>query len=385
MATPSSTAHDLQNAFDVFNQHSSVLDQTSKSLQKKVDTLGRELRLARTESLTQHMKNERLGKQLKLLLEAMPGAVVVLDANGVVRDLNSHAAKLLHRPLLKCSWSEIVSREFCADSSNNGHLKLRDGRWLNLSRNPLQNGIGEILLLSDVTKSQQMTQLRQQQERLSEIGRMTAEFAHQVRTPLATAMLGLEQIDTAHHENANVVRKIADRLNDIENMVGNMLGFAAGARAVEAPVSVAELFADTDALISGQLPGGAKLIVGEVPTELRIFANAESLKGALINLIANAAQSAPGTAKIALLAHRDNKHTTLMVADDGPGISSDLSSKIFEPFFTTRPQGTGLGLAVVKTVAEAHGGTVVCDSDSTGTTFSLQLPNANDSLLEHGS
>ena len=62
------------------------------------------------------------------------------------------------------------------------------------------------------------------------------------------------------------------------------------------------------------------------------------------------------------------------MTDDGPGIGDDVKSRLFEPFFTTRPQGTGLGLAVVKAVVSAHGGDVAVHTSDSGTNFSLQLP-----------
>ena len=62
------------------------------------------------------------------------------------------------------------------------------------------------------------------------------------------------------------------------------------------------------------------------------------------------------------------------MTDDGPGVADDLRSRLFDAFFTTRPQGTGLGLAVVKAVAEAHGGDVFLTSSNPGTCFTIRLP-----------
>ena len=71
------------------------------------------------------------------------------------------------------------------------------------------------------------------------------------------------------------------------------------------------------------------------------------------------------------------------VTDDGPGIAEDALPRLFEPFFTTRPQGTGLGLAVVRAVARAHGGDISVEPLRQGTRFILHLPDVIDSLREN--
>jgi signal transduction histidine kinase len=75
----------------------------------------------------------------------------------------------------------------------------------------------------------------------------------------------------------------------------------------------------------------------------------------------------------------------LTVADQGKGIPADKQARIFEPFFTTRQQGTGLGLALVKKVVEAHGGTIRVESGADqGTTFVIELPSGREEGSRHG-
>ena len=103
-------------------------------------------------------------------------------------------------------------------------------------------------------------------------------------------------------------------------------------------------------------------------------ANKDALKGALLNLISNACQACGENARIELTAARDDDALLLTVKDNGPGIPADVVQNIFDPFFTTRPQGTGLGLAVVQAVAAAHDGKVTVNSTKQGCEFSLRLP-----------
>lgn len=385
MAASAMDAQQLHSAFELFNRQSDLLEQSYRELTDKVERLTDELNEARSARLIELVEKERLSQRLALLLETLPGAIVVIDGNGVIQQQNSEAVRLLNEPLNGCSWANIVRREVRKGGSKDGNIQLRDGRWLSLSRRPLKDEPGEILLLADVTDSRRMTELRQRQERLTAIGEMTAEFAHQVRTPLASAMLYAAQIDRTSEAQARVADKVVERLNDLGRMVNDMLGFAKGGHRAEEDVDVRDLFLDIRATLSPQLGerttldlliDGTSVDRGDA-NALVIAANSDALKGALINLIMNSSQAADGHAHIQLGAWRDDDWIFFTVTDDGPGIEADVMPHLFEPFFTTRPQGTGLGLAVVQDVARSHGGDVRAESLRRGARFTLRLPAAD--------
>ncbi len=385
MAASAMDAQQLHSAFELFNRQSDLLEQSYRELTDKVERLTDELNEARSARLIELVEKERLSQRLALLLETLPGAIVVIDGNGVIQQQNSEAVRLLNEPLNGCSWANIVRREVRKGGSKDGNIQLRDGRWLSLSRRPLKDEPGEILLLADVTDSRRMTELRQRQERLTAIGEMTAEFAHQVRTPLASAMLYAAQIDRTSEAQARVADKVVERLNDLGRMVNDMLGFAKGGHRAEEDVDVRDLFLDIRATLRPQLGerttlelliDGTSVDRGDANAFV-IAANSDALKGALINLIMNSSQAADGHAHIQLGAWRDDDWIFFTVTDDGPGIGADVMPHLFEPFFTTRPQGTGLGLAVVQDVARSHGGDVRAESLRRGARFTLRLPAAD--------
>ena len=308
------------------------------------------------------------------LLETLPGAILVLDESGVVRQQNSKASELLNQPLIGCSWASIVSREIADGGGEDGNIKLRDGRWLSLSRRPLNFESGEVLLLSDITDSRRIAELRQRNERLTAIGEMTAEFAHQVRTPLASAMLYAGQLDTSNPRQARITNKILIGLSDLKRMVNDMLGFAAGARADQEQVNVRRLFDEVSESIEGQLDSRSVVSVSVTDENLSVAANKDAIKGALLNLVTNADQASVGGANILLHGHRFGDDIHLCVTDDGPGIPDDVQPRLFDAFFTTRPQGTGLGLSVVKAVVAAHDGQVSVSTSDRGSSFTIRVP-----------
>lgn len=372
MAATTLKAEQLEDAFNAFNKHSSDLERCYRELQGKVETLTGQLREARSARLAELVRKERLGQRLSQLLETLPGAILVIDGDGIIRDTNSQAIEMLNRPLVGCSWATIVKREVQAGGSQDGNIELRDGRWLSLARRPLPDEPGEVILLADVTESRQMSSLRQRQERLSCIGSMTAEFAHQVRTPLASAVLYASQLESDDARQQRVAEKICQRLQDLGRMVEDMLHYARGARPSLDLTAVDELFNDVARELEAQLHDKTTLQISTRDLSLQVAANKDALKGALMNLVINAEQA--GAQNIALGAFEDDDALYITVADDGSGISAETLPRLFEPFFTTRPQGTGLGLAVVAAVAAAHGGDVTVQSTDSGTRFTMRLP-----------
>jgi len=387
-------AEQLHSAFEVFNQHSTQLENSYRELRDRLESLTAELGEARSARVHELMQKERLSHRLALLLETLPGAILVIDGEGVIREQNSRALALFGEPLNGCAWADIVRREAGDGACEDGNIELKDGRWLSLSRQALQHEPGEILLLSDVTESRRMAELRQRSERLSAIGEMTAEFAHQVRTPLASAMLYMAQLKPADPGQEKVVQKITDRLNDLGRMANDMLSFASGGKRAEEIVDVTALLGDIRQTVVPQLADGSTLELVIDGSDMRcsereqppfrFAANADALKGALINLIINADQASDGAARIQLGAWQDDESVYFTVTDDGPGIPGDALPRLFEAFFTTRPQGTGLGLAVVRAVARAHGGDVRVETLKQGSRFTLHLPDVIDSLKGGG-
>jgi signal transduction histidine kinase len=105
-----------------------------------------------------------------------------------------------------------------------------------------------------------------------------------------------------------------------------------------------------------------------------VRANAPSLVSAVLNLATNALQASAADMHLELLARRSGERAEIVVSDDGPGVPLHLRERIFEPFFTTRARGNGIGLAIVKSVVEAHSGAVRLAETPRGATFIIDLP-----------
>lgn len=217
-----------------------------------------------------------------------------------------------------------------------------------------------------------LAELLDRRERLSAMGEMTARLAHQVRTPLASALLYAAQLDTGTPRQKAVVEKLTKRLSELARMLDDILGFVRDAPRPTERVAVAGLLQEVADTFAAADPGAVGVLLGN--PDLVVTADRESLQGALVNLVSNALEACTSAPRVELGAECRGDRVWLTVADNGTGIAPEVMPRLFEPFFTTRPKGTGLGLAIVHSVADAHGGEVLVDTGPSGSTFALCLP-----------
>ena len=377
MSHPAINPQTLEVAFAAFNEQSGLLEACYRSLQNRVEELTARLHAAQSARHRELLEKERLSNRLSHLLETLPGAFLVINGDGVIIERNNRAVELLRQPLLGCCWSDVVLREFCPNGRVDGDLRLKDGRWLNLFRRPLDEESGEILLLTNVTESRRMSEMLQRHERLSAVGETTASLAHQIRTPLSSALLYLAQIEsekmTAAKRRATTA-KATQCLRNLDNLVNDMLCFVSDASTDGDSIVVFDLLQEVLSAIEPQLDDCSYVTVEMCDKNLTVTGNREALLGAMLNLVSNAIQACGQSPVVELSAARIDDQVCLMVSDNGHGVSADDRTRLFEPFYTTRPQGTGLGLAVVRRIAKAHGGEAVVESGKHGSMFAICLP-----------
>jgi two-component system sensor histidine kinase FlrB len=360
---------ELQAAFLAFGSVSEQLAGAYEALRTQVAQLHIQLGEARA-------GKEHLAARLSALIEGLPGGVLVLDARGDVKESNPAALALLGEPLLGQSFSAVLARAAVRTSGIGEHTELRSGRFVNLSRRELAEG-GEVVLLADVTESHLMNVFLTRQQRLVTLGELAAGLAHQIRTPLAAALLYASQMTLpgrAAEDLSRCSQKTVTSLKQLDRLVNDMLAFAHGGAARET-VSVSALLEQVAQWLRPALRSGARLTIRTAAPGLTVRANAPSLVSAVLNLATNALQTSTGDLHLELLGRRtDEGRAEIVVSDDGPGVPLHLRERIFEPFFTTRARGNGIGLAIVKSVVEAHAGGVRLAQTPRGATFIIDLP-----------
>ncbi|MBD3619609.1 MAG: PAS domain-containing protein [Chromatiales bacterium] len=366
----------LAEAFAAFNSLSSQLASSYAALERRVAELSEALADARSERLLELQAREALARRLERLMAALPGGVLVLDAADRIIDANPGAVALLGEPLLDESWAAVQRRAFVATAMG-GDRVLADGRRLNLSLSLLGDADERVVLLSDVTDSRRIQTELDRKQRLAAMGEMVAGLAHQVRTPLAASLLYAEQLaaplDTARRQHLG--ERLSGRLRHLDRLVNDMLLFARGDAQDLAPATARELIEAALANLAPLLPAGLSPVLAGDALDTPLEVNREALIGALTNLGMNALQVAGERAGLVFEARAEGETLCLAALDEGPGLAD--AERIFEPFYSTRRDGTGLGLAVVRAVAEGHGGVAFAENRARGgACVGLRLPLA---------
>lgn len=373
-------AIELQRAFDAFNRVSAELTQAYAALEVRVASLNEELAIANGELRRQYEEKEALSERLSLLLGALPAGVVVLDGGARVTEANPAARAMFGSDLVGQHWGDVAS----------AHLEpaLTVGEWslgsrrLSVAESALDSAGGKILLVHDVTAAHEMKGALERNQRLAAMGEMAASLAHQLRTPLAAALLytsNLAQPDLAQESRTKFADKASQQLRRLERLIQDVLLFARGESIGRDVFTAGELLhevAQTAEPLMRESGVEFELVdgVGQSP----VVGSRKALFGALVSFVENALQATPQGGKICLSGRTAGDLLYLSVRDTGPGIGQELRERIFDPFFTTRGQGTGLGLAIALGVARAHGGDIELVSEpGQGATFTMVLPLAS--------
>jgi len=382
----------LENAFQLFNQYSEKLADSYADLEAQVTRLTKELADERNARLIQLAEKERLAKRLETLFDALPAGVAVLDSHGHITQTNRIAHDMLDIESTEQDekWEAIAADTFINDGDE---LRLKDGRWVNLSACQLNDAQEKIILISDVSETHALHEMLNRQQRLSSLGEMIASLAHQIRTPLASALLNISNSNhPANNEDRRLhfTEKAKERLRHLERMVDDMLLFAKGDVSESEYMDTGEFFDQLKALLEPDYKSQQiSLNLNSNLSRVSIRANMDALLSAMQNLVDNAVaacdsvENKPTEIAITALLNSDNRFE-IDIKDNGCGMSQQTLERVLEPFFTTRASGTGLGLAVVNTTINRYNGQLRIDSQpGEGSNFNIQFPRAELNGLLH--
>jgi len=243
--------------------------------------------------------------------------------------------------------------------------------------------MGALVTLRDLDSLESINTQLQVSERLAALGRITAGVAHEVKNPLNSMRLWLENLkeslpadaDGASQQAVQVLDKEIDRLDAV---VKRFLDFTRPMDIRLEPTQLAELLKEVLEVARPQLHKSniqlAQLLPIDVP---EVYVDRALLKQAVLNLVLNAAEAMPSGGQLRLVLSRRGEMAEITVGDTGKGIPLENRQKIFQLFFTTRPGGSGIGLASTFRIVQLLNGSIDFTSEvGRGTTFRIELPLA---------
>src|SRR5437763_4460908 len=274
-------------------------------------------------------------------------------------------------------------REIAADAD----LETSEGpKRVNVSVQAIQEAgerIGALVTLRDLDSLESIDTQLQVSERLAALGRITAGVAHEVKNPLNSMRLWLENLkeslspenDGASQQAVQVLDKEIDRLDQV---VKRFLDFTRPMEVRLEATQLADLLKEVLEIAKPQLQQSniqlAQLLPIDVP---EVYVDRALLKQAVLNLVLNAAEAMPNGGQLRLVLSRRGEMAEITVGDTGNGIPPENQQKIFQLFFTTRPGGSGIGLASTFRIVQLLNGSIDFTSEvGRGTTFRIELPLA---------
>ena len=270
-------------------------------------------------------------------------------------------------------WREVTLRRADGDDVpvriTFSPLRAGDGRRLGL-----------IAACEDLSAIRTMEARMRAADRMATVGRMAANIAHEIRNPLAALSGAVEVMaagasDETRDRLAQIVLKETARLNDI---IREFLEYARPVPLNRVTVDVVEPVDEVLVLLEQTAPPGTLKTVREFPPALTWSVDRQQFRQAVWNLCLNAVQAMPQGGELRVAMTTSGERLTLRISDTGEGIAPADLAHIFEPFFSTKPQGTGLGLALVHRIVQDHGGEIDVESRlGLGSIFIAALPAAD--------
>jgi len=379
----------LETAFRDFSSISSQLIDSYELLQNQVEDLKGKLSKSNRERVQVGRDREDIANRLEHLLDFLPGGVVVIDSSGVIEDCNPVAMDFLGSMIVGQSWPNVIKHNFSPRLDDGHEISLKDGRRLSIATRSMNDDAfkkGQIVLLTDQTETRELQDQLSRHDRMSTMGKMVAYLAHQIRTPLSSAMLyggHLENSELTQEQRSSFSGKLLSQLKNVERQISDLLIFAKGEHSTQEEIELKSFFY----LLKREIEANANLqdlniIYQNDAPKIAFFCNSPSLISAILNLVNNAREAGlefnpKHHTKIVIKAIVIKHKLLISVSDNGPGISKNQMAQVLEPFYSTKSKGTGLGLAVVQAVTKSLGGTLSMQAVKTGgVKMKLSIPLA---------
>src|SRR6266568_5092334 len=381
---PSAKARDLAGSGDELGQVS-----------RKISQVGQQLRGVHEifSTMRENMNSVMAGLEDGLLLFTRDARAVMISP-AAEKFLGAPAGHFLGRRVTEifpaghplCGALRIESDEL-SEVAAETELETSEGlKRVGVSVQAIQEDgerMGALVTLRDLDSLESINTQLQVSERLAALGRITAGVAHEVKNPLNSMRLWLENLKeslfaeqySASQQAVQVLDKEIDRLDEV---VKRFLDFTRPMDIRLEATQLAELLKGVLEIARPQLQKSniqlAQLLPIDVP---EVYVDRALLKQAVLNLVLNAAEAMPGGGQLRLVLSRRGEMAEITVGDTGKGIPLENRQKIFQLFFSTRPGGSGIGLASTFRIVQLHNGSIDFTSEvGRGTTFRIELPLA---------
>ena len=385
------------------------LHQAYRELETKFESLNQKLEETNQQLKQSLAEKERASSFLKNILESLTSGVLVIDLAGKITMFNKAAEDITGykaSEIVEKPYSEIIGKNVDKELSALNTLKTQSAHIneereltnkkgakvpLGFSTAPLVDSEGALLgvveIFFDLTKIRKLEDEISRVKTLAALGEMAATVAHEVRNPLGgiTGFADLLNKEIAESDpRKQYVKKIIEGVENLNRTVKNLLTYARMIKLAPQEVNLTRFLDEVVKFYEMDLQREKKNIVilrEYAEAGLKAKIDPEHFRQVILNLLQNATQSMPKGGKVKISAEYAKDQNIkqdklfLKIADSGSGMPREVLDKMFTPFFTTKEGGTGLGMATIKKIVEAHQGEIRVNSEvGKGTEVEICLP-----------
>jgi signal transduction histidine kinase len=250
---------------------------------------------------------------------------------------------------------------------------------------PLLTAAGEpagvVEIMKDLTPMRRLEEAVRDARTLAALGEMAAGLAHEIRNPLGgikgfATLLARDVADDA--PRARLVARIVDGVDALNRILTDFLAYGAPGSPQARAFDARDLASEVLALVAAEALGRGRVAIEPrfAPDEAPAHADRDHAAQALLNILRNAIEASPDGGRVAVAVGADAEAVTIAVTDEGPGLPPEIQARLFRPFGSTKRGGTGLGLAVAKSLVDRSGGSLGIATGPGGTTATILLPRA---------
>lgn len=308
----------------------------------------------------------------------MPVGIIILNTDGIIQFNNVLAERFVGAQLVGRSWLEVLQTEIKKISHQGHYVILRNDIKVMITTQSSDILNSQMLLLTDISCIKQESDSHNTRYNLQAINKLSSTLAHQLRTPLSTALVYMSSLKSKFVDEEKVLKPInksIEQLNIIKYLIENELAIFKSKDIKVEPVVLRDLLANIIENYSNLYPKiKFNFNTASEDKKLTIYGHRKALTSAINNIVDNAIEAShyQGTIDVNTLS-LDGK-AYINIIDYGEGINQFNFNKVSQTFFTTKKKGSGLGVPIAQSIFEAHQGTLNFTSNKEYTTFTICIP-----------
>jgi len=404
---------DLKQAFKQFSLESERLDWIYKNLEMRFNSIQENLNQSHLRMSAKLAELNFVNIYLKTILDHISQGMIFIDKQQIVTTYNVAAQEILgveEKKILFHPFNQVLPDDFfgfslkealhmrtcpktnyvnwCRSADEKFELEIEttfvlvetplNPTFLNTTSTASVHGL--LIMIRNLTEMRRLQLIVNRHDVLKELGEMAAHLAHEIRNPLG-GIKGFASLLCQDLKDQPDLQKMAQHIvegtDSLTHLVSAILHYTRSFQLNWERVNLIKFFEELKVFVEADSSwhSGIQFAIQALNPECFVSIDLQLFRAAMLNLIINSSQAMTQGGNLVVSISENKEEMSILIRDTGEGIKPENLNKIFSPFFTTKSTGTGLGLAEVHKIIQAHHGTIQVESElKKGTVFTIKIP-----------